>query len=239
VRAGAPAHRDENESFFDDVAAVTAAFGDATRRQIYLHLREVGSATTAEVARRFALHPNVARHHLDKLTAAGYLEVSLDRPPAGAGRPSKRYRRSERVASIPAARRPDELVVRLLGRALALLPDSAARQMAEEVGEQYGLSLAGELAADGAPRSMHEAMATVADTLTAHGFAAHAEVREGPPAIVRDHCPFGEAAINNPVFCAADRGMVKGLFTGLCGGDVPVQLSSRALGDAACESVAG
>jgi hypothetical protein len=33
--------------------------------------------------------------------------------------------------------------------------------------------------------------------------------------------------------------MVKGLLAGLCGGEVPVQLSSRALGDRSCSSVAG
>ena len=230
---------DEDERFSDGVAAVTAAFGDATRRQIYLHVREIGSATTAEVARRFGLHPNVARHHLDKLATAGYLEVSLERPPAGAGRPSKRYRRSERIAAVPAEQRPDELVVQLLGRALSLLPVAEAMKMAEEVGEHYGRTLAAEMDPAGARRSPGAAVLAVVDALTAHGFAAHSETREGPDVIVRDHCPFGSAAIANPVFCAADRGMVKGLFAGLCGGTVPIRLLSRALGDAACESVAG
>ena len=108
--------------------------------------------------------------------------------------------------------------------------------MAEEVGEQYGLLLAGELAAGGARRSLHSAMLIVADTLTDHGFEAHSETGDGPAVIVRDHCPFGSAAIEHPVLCAADRGMVKGLFAGLCGGAVSVKLSSRALGDASCES---
>ena len=44
------------------------------------------------VAAEVGVHPNVARHHLDKLAAGGYLEVVVERAEgAGAGRPSKRY----------------------------------------------------------------------------------------------------------------------------------------------------
>ncbi|MGH3282109.1 MAG: helix-turn-helix domain-containing protein, partial [Trebonia sp.] len=63
--------------FSSAVAAVTSAFGDPTRRQIYLYVRdhEEDGVTASEVAGKFALHSNVARHHLDKLTAGGYLDV--------------------------------------------------------------------------------------------------------------------------------------------------------------------
>ena len=57
------------DEFNAAVAAVTSAFGDPTRREIYLFAREADGVTAAEVAERFALHPNVARHHLEKLTA--------------------------------------------------------------------------------------------------------------------------------------------------------------------------
>ena len=78
------------------------------------------------MAQQFTLHPNVARHHLDKLTAGGYLEVRWGRAPgAGAGRPSKRYRVADRV-DLDVPIRHDDLVITLLGRALALLPPDAA-----------------------------------------------------------------------------------------------------------------
>ena len=78
------------------VAAVTSAFGDPTRRQVYLYVRDSGTgATASQVAQHFSLHPNVARHHLDKLAACGYLEVYSSRAQvSGAGRPSKCYRAS-------------------------------------------------------------------------------------------------------------------------------------------------
>src|ERR1700689_4913896 len=88
-REAGPADR----RFSATVAAVTSAFGDPTRREIYLHVRSHPGTTASEVATAFSLHPNVARHHLDRLSAGGYLEVSVERSPtAGAGRPSKRYR---------------------------------------------------------------------------------------------------------------------------------------------------
>ena len=84
--------------FSSAVTAISAAFGDPTRRTIYLYVREHDEGVTAsEVAEQFALHANVARHHLDKLAAGGYLEVQVGGGAArtGAGRPSKRYLVSE------------------------------------------------------------------------------------------------------------------------------------------------
>src|SRR5205085_7435203 len=71
------------------VAAVTTAFGDPTRRDICRFAREADQGVTAAgVAEHFALHANVARHHLDKLAAGGYLEVHIERTEGGgAGRP--------------------------------------------------------------------------------------------------------------------------------------------------------
>ena len=64
---------------------------------------------------------------------------------------------------------------------------------------------------------LYSAINAVADALTAHGFAAHAEARGSSLAIINEHCPFGGAAMNNPVICAVDRGMVRGMLAGLYG----------------------
>ena len=61
-------------------------------------------------------------------------------------------------------------------------------------------------------RSLRSAMQAVADALTAHGFAAHAEGRNDQLRIINNHCPFGEVATDHPVICAVDRGMVKGML---------------------------
>jgi predicted ArsR family transcriptional regulator len=218
------------------VVAVTTAFGDPTRREIYLFVRDGDGATAAEVAEHFALHPNVARHHLDKLAAGSYLEVHLERGVQNtAGRPSKHYRASAKdQLGIDFPARRDDLLVTLLGRALALLPVDQAEHMAEQVGEEYGRSLAAQMAPGDASRSFRTALHAVADALTAHGFAAHAEDRGNALAIIREACPFGDTAVEHPVVCAVDRGMVRGMLSGLYGDASSATEQSRAEGDDAC-----
>ena len=247
--------------FSSAVTAITSAFGDPTRREIYLFIHERSDeaearrelsigVTAADVADRFELHPNVARHHLDKLAGGGYVEVATGRNSAGAGRPSKRYRVSSPEMTIDLPMRHDDLLITLLGKALALLPPATAEAMAEEVGLTYGVAMAAAMGpsaigpnamglADGAAtgavhRSFRSALHAVADALTAHGFAAHAERHGDGLRIVSDHCPFGGAAIENPVICAVDRGLVRGMLGALYGEAEAATSSSLPMGDARC-----
>ena len=228
--------------FTATVSAITDAFGDPTRRSVYLFVREHGGergVTASAVADEVGVHPNVARHHLDKLAAGGYLEVQSGKVAGGgAGRPSKRYQAVAGVDNdFPV--RSDDLVLSLLGRALTRLSPDDAEQMAEEVGAEYGRAMAAGLtgdAIDAGHRSMRSAIQAVADALTAHGFAAHAESRNDGLRIINDHCPFGDVAIEHPVICAVDRGMVRGMLGELYDGqlgDVTTE-SSRAAGDTFC-----
>jgi predicted ArsR family transcriptional regulator len=237
-RAGAQDALTDTE-FSAAVSAVTSAFGDPTRRQIYLYVRDRPDGVTAsEVADRFALHSNVARHHLDKLTAGGYLEVYVLRPAGGgAGRPSKRYRKSGQDAWLSNPRRGDDLLVMLLGEALSRIPQGEAESMAETVGEVYGRRLAAQMSPGEGHRSFRVALHAIADALTAHGFEAHAEARGGSLALIKDACPFFDTAKQHPVICAVDRGMVRGMLSGLYGEAVTPTESSRALGDDACVSL--
>ena len=225
-------------AFTATVSAITSAFGDPTRRGIYLFAREHDEGVTAsQVAEQFGLHPNVARHHLDRLAAGGYLEVAVERAEgAGAGRPSKRYRSVANV-SIDVPVRSDDLVLSLLGKALALLPHEQAEAMAEQVGQEYGQAMAAGLSGPdvaSGQRSLRSAMQAVADALTAHGFAAHADQRNNQLRIVNNHCPFGDVAIEHPVICAVDRGMVKGMLGALCGDTDVSTEASLPQGDTFC-----
>lgn len=224
--------------FSSAVTAITSAFGDPTRRQIYLFAHEHPDGVTAsEVAERFALHANVARHHLDKLAGGGHLEVSTARAPGspGAGRPSKRYKTHGEAVELDLPVRHDDVLVTLLGRALAMLPADQAEAMAEEVGVEYGRTMAEAMGdATDVQRSFRTALHAVADALSAHGFAAHAEQDGNELRIVSDHCPFGDAAIEHPVICAVDRGMVRGMLGTLYGDATALTESSRATGDATC-----
>jgi predicted ArsR family transcriptional regulator len=243
--AGAPAPAQDltADEFSAAVTAITSAFGDPTRRQIYLFAREREDegVTASEVAQRFELHANVARHHLDKLAAGAYLEARTGKGSGSAGRPSKRFVATGTALAPELPVRRDDLVLSLLGRALELLPREAAEAMAEEVGVEYGRAMAASVSPEGgAQRSFRSALHAVADALTAHGFAAHAEGLgagvdgvDDDTRIVTDHCPFG-GSLTSPVICAVDRGMVKGMLAALYGDTSPATFRSRAQGDDTC-----
>ncbi len=223
--------------FNSAVTAITSAFGDTTRREIYLYVRESDEGITAtEVAKRFDLHPNVARHHLDKLAAGGYLSVEVARHgQAGAGRPSKHYKASDPTMPIEIPVRHDDLLITLLQRALGLIPVEEATAMAEQVGREFGRAMGESLGTPSEQRqSFQSALQAVADALTAHGFAAHAEADGDKVSLISSNCPFGDIVIANPILCAVDRGMVQGMLAVLHG-DVKAETeASRIAGDANC-----
>ena len=221
--------------FASAVTAITSAFGDPTRREIYLFAHEAeGGITAGDTAKRFALHANVARHHLDKLTAGGYLEIDLAKSSGGVGRPSKRYRATSPDVRLEVTIRHDDILVSLLGRALAMLPAEAAELMAEEVGIEYGKAMAAAIDPSETHRSYQGALHAVADALSAHGFAARAESDGDEYQIVAQNCPFGDAVVEHPVICAVDRGIVRGMLGSLHGPAGADTASSKPKGDDIC-----
>lgn len=221
--------------FASAVTAITSAFGDPTRREIYLLAHESDEGITAgDAAKHFDLHANVARHHLDKLASGGYLEIELARPSGGVGRPSKRYKATNAEVRLEVSIRHDDILVSLLGRALAMLPPEAAEQMAEEVGIEYGKAMAAAIDPSETHRSYQGALHAVADALSAHGFAARAETDGDEYQIVAANCPFGDAVVEHPVICAVDRGIVQGMLSSLYGPASTDTTSSKPQGDDIC-----
>ena len=230
--------------FASTVTAITSAFGDPTRRDIFLfaHASDDG-VTAAETAKHFDLHANVARHHLDKLASGGYLVVETAKPSGGVGRPSKRYTTTDEQVHLEVDVRQDDILVALLGRALKMLPPEVAEALAEEVGVEYGAAMAETLEPGATHRSFQGALHAIADALSAHGFAARAEQADGTAdgddgaelQIVAEHCPFGDAVVEHPVICAVDRGIVKGMLNHMIGhfGEAE-QASSLPQGDDVC-----
>jgi len=232
------------DEFNATVTALTSAFGDPTRREIFLFVRGRspgdGGVTASEVAEHFDIHPNVARHHLEKLTGGGYLAVeSLPHPSGGgrgAGRPSKRYRGAEGPAGAVLAPRRDDILALLLAEALDRLGPDESAALADDVGYRYGRALAERMGAADSQRSVRSAVAAIAEALTAHGFAARGEDRDGVSTIVSECCPFGAAASEYPhVLCAVDRAMIRGMLEALHGGHRRLQVSERRVdGDDHC-----
>ena len=137
--------------------------------------------------------------------------------------------------------RTDDLVLTLLGRALALLPTGRGRGHGRggRPGVRPGPGRGDDGPVRGADqagvqRSFRSALHAVADALTAHGFAAHTDSRNDQLRIINNHCPFGEVAMEHPVICAVDRGMVKGMLAALYGETEPAITTSLPQGDDMC-----
>ena len=214
------------------ISDLTASLGDPTRRAIYIAVRESAEPmTTSKVATLFDIHPNVARHHLDRLADDGYLKVSLGRRTGGpgAGRPAKTYESTNKEVSVHFAPRRFEMLTEMLFEVLEELSPPDVSDVAERVGRQYGERLAAEIGAADDP-GYDEAVQAVASAMTGLGFSVDPDI-EGQR-LLTSHCPFGETATNHPeVICSLDRGIVAGLFGALSVPCNPVVIPHIALDD--------
>ncbi len=197
------------------ISDLTSALGDPTRRGIYIAVRESNEPlTTSRIAEAFGLHPNVARHHLDRLAADGYLRVSTSRPSGkggpGAGRPAKSYEATSKEVSVHFAPERSEMLIELLMQVLDRVSSDDLSGIAEEIGREYGKQLAAEIGVED-ETGYGEAVQSVAKAMTGLGFAMDPDI--SGQQLLTSHCPFGEAATNHPeVVCSLDRGIVSGLF---------------------------
>ncbi|HSH23093.1 MAG TPA: helix-turn-helix domain-containing protein, partial [Acidimicrobiales bacterium] len=110
------------DGFADQVEGV-ASLAEPLRRQLYRFVvAQTGPVSREEAASGLGVALHAAKFHLDKLVADGLLEVEYSRPPGaggpGAGRPAKRYRRTDRQFSVSLPARRYELAGRLLARAV-------------------------------------------------------------------------------------------------------------------------
>jgi predicted ArsR family transcriptional regulator len=201
--------------FDQELGDLTGSLGDATRRGIYIAVRESSDPVTAgHISEMFGIHANVARHHLDRLATDGYLAVTRKRPAGrtgpGAGRPAKFYTSTEKEIEVHyPSRRMDLLTTLLLDVIEELSPDRAG-QVAREIGFRHGQALAEEI---GLPSDDHfpAAVRAVAMAMTGMGFEMQADVDQSR--LLTSHCPFGQTAINHPeVVCSLDQGLIAGLM---------------------------
>lgn len=222
----------DTETLDRRISDLTSALGDPTRRAIYIAVRESADPlTTSKIAALFDIHPNVARHHLDRLADDGYLKVSHARRSGGpgAGRPAKTYEPTNKEVSLHFAPRRFELLTEMLFKVLEELSPPDVADIAERVGRTYGTQLASEIGAPNEP-GYDEAVQAVASAMTGLGFSVDPDL-EGQR-LLTSHCPFGETATSHPeVICSLDRGIVAGLFGALSVPCDPVVIPHTALDD--------
>ena len=214
----------ESSGLDRSIGDLAAALGDPTRRGIYLAVRQSAEpVTSGQIAELFAIHPNVARHHLDKLAEEGYVRITHQRRNGrtgpGAGRPAKCYEATSKSISIHPGRRYD-LLVELLVRVLDDVKPEGIADVAEKVGRAYGRELAEALGTPSDP-GYEGAVQALAKVMGGVGFGISADL-EGQR-LVTTYCPFGEAATGHPeVVCSLDRGMVAGIMGVLAKDCLPV-----------------
>lgn len=143
-----------------DLAAISS-LDDPTRRRLYEYVAaQAVPVTRDEASTGLDLDRSVAAYHLDKLVDEGLLAASFARPPGrggpGAGRPAKRYERTDAEFSVSVPPRDYQLAAELLARAaeddpsLATALERAAAGFGRElVGEVTGTALVELLAAQG------------------------------------------------------------------------------------------
>lgn len=205
----------DTTAFERDLGDLTASLGDATRRGIYVMVRESPEPMTAtQIAEHFGIHPNVARHHLDRLAGDGYLQITRRRRSGrsgpGAGRPAKCYEATSKEIAVQFPPRRHELLSELLVRIVERLAPEDGPRIAEEIGREYGRTLAAEI---GIPEEegFEDAVQAVARAMTGVGFEMSADLDQRQ--LLTRYCPFGSTAANHPeVVCKLDQGIVKGLM---------------------------
>jgi predicted ArsR family transcriptional regulator len=207
----------DSEAFEQQIAELAGTLGDATRRGIYITVRESPEPVTAsQIAELFDIHANVARHHLDRLVADEYLQVTRKRPSGrtgpGAGRPAKHYEPTRKNVSVQFPARRYDLLAELLLRVIErIAPDNAA-EIADEIGREYGRELATEI---GFPEDSGYDTAAIAVASALMGVGFEVEARPGDHELITRFCPFGESAKNHPaIVCQLDQGLVSGLLEG-------------------------
>lgn len=205
------------EAFDREVADLASTLGDTTRRGIYVAVREsLEPVTASQIADLFDIHANVARHHLDRLVADGYLQVTRRRPSGrtgpGAGRPAKHYEPTRKNVSVQFPARRYDLLAELLLRVIERVAPETAPETARQIGREFGRELAADI---GFPDETGYDAAAIAVARALMGVGFEVEARPSDHELVTRFCPFGESAKSHPeIVCQIDQGLISGLLEG-------------------------
>jgi predicted ArsR family transcriptional regulator len=175
-----------------------------TRARLFALLEELRRpASTAELARRLALHPNGVRIHLGRLEQAGLLTRSRAHQPRG--RPADAWAIAADARPHGQAPRAYRDLSRWLARAMR--SGRASPRGLETTGREIGREL---VPADGSS----QAAEGLRHALTALGFQPTLESRTGSTLTLRlCNCPYRDAVRENQrAICALHKGVTRGLL---------------------------
>lgn len=183
-------------------AEVGANGADRTRDAVARIVLERGPQSAAALAERLGLSAAGVRRHLDALVADGLLVEREPRPTArrGRGRPARVYALTDAGrAAFPHGY--DDLAT----TALRYLRSTGGEQAVVDFAEHRAATLEDMLAGD-VDRSAPPAVRTeeLAESLTAHGYAATTESASAGIQVCQHHCPVAHVAAEFPELCEAE-----------------------------------
>lgn len=209
----------EPESDLERRIAGIAALDQPLRRDLY-RLLSRGEITREGAAAALDVPRSVAAFHLDKLAAAGVVEVRFERTSGrsgpGAGRPSKLYRLAAEELSASVPDRHYDLAGSLLAAAIAESTRTgrpvrdclreAAHGAGQQLGEEASEAAAGARRADDRRRA-------VTDVLARHGYEPEVVRRKE---IALANCPFHQLAKQQrELVCGMNLDLLEGLLDGI------------------------
>lgn len=188
-------------AFAESVAGI-ASLVEPVRRDLYLYVAAQRDPVTRDQAAHgvgVALH--TAKFHLDRLVDDGLLAIDYKRPDGrggpGAGRPAKRYRRSDRQVAVTLPERRYDLAGDLMATAIERSTESG-RPVVDAVTDaatEAGLDVGRRVLERVGRRSRHDdRVAAVCSELAACGFEPR---REDDETVALANCPFHELAVEH------------------------------------------
>ena len=203
--------------------SVIAVLEDPVRRRLYDFVSARGDEVSRnEAAQAAGIGRTLAAFHLDRLAAAGLVEVTFARPAGrsgpGAGRPAKLYRRTavEHQVSVPP--RDYRTAAELLAEVVDL---TGAEPELQRSARSRGAA-SGRAARSQAPELPGDDLVTGA--LTAQGYQPY---RDGADVRLRN-CPFHVLASNHPpLICGMNLALLEGLLEGASAPGLSARLDPR------------
>jgi len=209
-----------NPESLDDRLAVLAALAEPARRMLYGYvLGQVEPVSRQQAADAIGVPRHVAKFHLDRLVAEGFLDIEYRRPPGrrgpGAGRPTKLYRRSARELAVSVPPRRYDLAGRLLAAAVTEAERTGApvAETLSRAARTAGSDLGGEARRRAGARAARPLLlAAAAEVLGEQGYVACID----DAGLTLANCPFDALAQDfTELICGMNLDFLSGLLTGL------------------------
>jgi predicted ArsR family transcriptional regulator len=202
------------------------SLADPVRRALYRYVADRGEPVTRdEAAQALDIPRHRAKFHLDRLAADGLLTAGYARTGGrggpGAGRPAKRYRRSDGEVSVTLPERDYARAGHLLAAAVSAAVEEgrAVDETLHEVAARRGAELAGRVRAAGPDAAGAEEVAV--RTLADEGY----EPRREGDRVVLANCPFHALARDHTALvCGMNLSLLGAFCEGLADGELVARL---------------